>query len=135
MSFAIDTAFDYLKRGHSHSRLAHAYLVTGPTGSGKHELASRQMRNFGGMVSFALTGGIDEARRFMETVEVFQLAESLGAVESLVNHPALMTHASVPAETRAELGISDSLVRLSVGIEDIDDLLADLGAALEAARG
>ena len=101
----------------------------------QHELASRQMRNFGGMVSFALTGGIDEARRFMETVEVFQLAESLGAVESLVNHPALMTHASVPAETRAELGISDSLVRLSVGIEDIDDLLADLGAALEAARG
>lgn len=101
----------------------------------QHELAMRQMRHGGGMVTFFLHGGIAEARRFLETVRLFQLAESLGAVESLVNHPAIMTHASVPAETRAKLGISDSLVRLSVGVEDADDLLADLAAALAAAKG
>ncbi|HET8692112.1 MAG TPA: PLP-dependent aspartate aminotransferase family protein [Steroidobacteraceae bacterium] len=94
-------------------------------------LAKRQMaRSGGGIVTFFLKGGLDEARRFLERLEVFTLAESLGGVESLVDHPAIMTHASVPPETRAQLGISDSLVRLSIGIEDTEDLIADLGAAL-----
>ena len=84
----------------------------------------------GGMVTMFLKGGIDESRRFLERLRVFVLAESLGGVESLVDHPAIMTHASVPPENRAALGISDSLVRLSVGIEDGDDLQADLEQAL-----
>ncbi len=88
------------------------------------------MTGFGGMITFYLKGGLDEAKKFLESVEVFSLAESLGGVESLIEHPAIMTHASVPAKTRAELGINDSLVRLSVGIEDIEDLLNDLKSAL-----
>lgn len=93
-------------------------------------LAKKQMTGFGGMITFYLKGGLDEAKKFLETVEVFSLAESLGGVESLIEHPAIMTHTSVPAKTRAELGINDSLVRLSVGIEDIEDLLNDLKSAL-----
>lgn len=96
-------------------------------------LARRQMAGGGGIVSFDIGGGLDAARAFLEQCRLFTLAESLGGVESLVNHPAIMTHASVPAETRARLGISDSLIRLSVGIEDCDDLLADLDRALDAA--
>ena len=99
----------------------------------QHELAKSQMARFGGMVSMTLDGGLDEAKRFLETVRVFCLAESLGGVESLIEHPAIMTHHSVPAEKRAELGISDSLIRLSVGIEHIDDLLDDLRRGLDAA--
>lgn len=95
-----------------------------------HALARRQMEGFGGMVSAELKGGLSESRRFLERVQVFALAESLGGVESLVEHPAIMTHASMPAEKRAALGIGDSLVRLSVGIEDLDDLIADLDQAL-----
>ncbi|MEX0735775.1 MAG: PLP-dependent aspartate aminotransferase family protein [Steroidobacteraceae bacterium] len=94
-------------------------------------LAERQMPNGGsGIVTFFLKGGLPEARRFLERLEVFTLAESLGGVESLVDHPAIMTHASVPPEARAKLGISDSLVRLSIGIEDAADLIGDLEAAL-----
>ena len=85
----------------------------------QHELARRQMSGFGGIVTFFIKGGLDEARAFLE-----------GGVESLVDHPAIMTHASVPPERRAELGISDQLIRLSVGIEDVDDLIADLEKAL-----
>ena len=96
----------------------------------QHDLARRQMRGFGGMVAIELQGGLAEARRFLERCRVFALAESLGGVESLIEHPAIMTHASVPAEARAALGISDTLCRLSVGIEDLDDLLADLDDAL-----
>jgi cystathionine gamma-lyase len=96
----------------------------------QHDLARRQMRGFGGMVTIELQGGLAEARRFLERCRVFALAESLGGVESLIEHPAIMTHASVPAEARAALGISDTLCRLSVGIEDLDDLLADLDNAL-----
>jgi cystathionine gamma-lyase len=96
----------------------------------QHELASRQMDAYGGMVTAILKGSLSEARRFLERTELFSLAESLGGVESLVEHPAIMTHASIPPEIRAKLGISDSLVRLSVGIEDIDDLIADLDYAL-----
>lgn len=99
----------------------------------QHALARRQMAGGGGIVSFDIAGGFDAARAFLEHCRLFTLAESLGGVESLVNHPAVMTHASVPAETRARLGISDSLIRLSVGIEDCADLLADLDQALDAA--
>ena len=96
----------------------------------QHELAKRQMDGFGGIVSVYLDGDFDAAKRFCERLEVFTLAESLGGVESLANHPAVMTHASVPAERRAEIGITDNLVRLSVGIEDVEDLRADLTHAL-----
>jgi len=98
----------------------------------QHDLAGRQMRGYGGMVTAVLAGGLDAARRFLERCEVFTLAESLGGVESLAEHPAIMTHASIPAETRAALGIDDGLVRLSVGIEHVDDLLGDLEQALAA---
>ena len=96
----------------------------------QHDLASRQMSGYGGIVTFFIAGGMDEARRFLERCEVFALAESLGGVESLVDHPGIMTHASVPEDKRAELGISDQLIRLSVGIESVDDLIADLDQAL-----
>lgn len=97
----------------------------------QHELARRQLTGgFGGMITAVLAGGLEDARRFLERVQIFALAESLGGVESLIEHPAIMTHASIPAETRAELGISDGLVRLSCGIEDTDDLIADLSQAL-----
>ena len=104
---------------HPNHAVAAKQVVTGSGGSG--------------MVTIYVKGGLAGARAFMENVKVFTLAESLGAVESLVESPAIMTHASVPAEQRAALGISDSLVRLSVGIESIEDLIADVDAALEAA--
>ena len=96
----------------------------------QHELAKQQMPGFGGIVTFFIKGDLAAARRFLERCEVFSLAESLGGVESLVDHPAIMTHASVPEEERAKLGISDQLIRLSVGIEALDDLIADLDQAL-----
>ena len=96
----------------------------------QHDLAGRQMHGYGGMVTIELKGGLAEARRFLERVEIFALAESLGGVESLIEHPAIMTHASLPPKQRKALGIGDTLVRLSVGIEDIDDLIADLDHAL-----
>jgi len=96
----------------------------------QHDLAGRQMHGYGGMVTIELKGGLAEARRFLERVEIFALAESLGGVESLIEHPAIMTHTSLPPKQRKALGIGDTLVRLSVGIEDIDDLIADLDHAL-----
>ena len=96
----------------------------------QHALAKRQMQGFGGIVSVVLKGGFEAAKRFCERTELFTLAESLGGVESLVNHPAVMTHASVPVERRARLGISDALVRLSVGVEDVGDLVEDCRQAL-----
>ncbi len=96
----------------------------------QHALAARQMQGFGGIVSIVLKGGFEGAKRFCERTELFTLAESLGGVESLVNHPAVMTHASVPVERRERLGLSDALVRLSVGIEDVGDLRDDLASAL-----
>jgi len=93
-------------------------------------LAKRQMAAGGGMVSAIVKGGEKAALRFLERCEIFTLAESLGGVESLIEHPAIMTHASVPAEVRGEIGISDALVRLSVGVEDVEDLIADLEQAL-----
>jgi cystathionine gamma-lyase len=96
----------------------------------QHELAKRQMTGFGGMISLVLKGDLATARRFLEKVRVFSLAESLGGVESLIEHPAIMTHASVPPEQRKSLGILDGFVRLSVGIEDLEDLREDLKQAL-----
>lgn len=100
----------------------------------QHELAKKQMKGFTGMITFFIKGGLPEARKFLENVRVFALAESLGGVESLVDHPAIMTHASVPADQRKVLGISDTLIRLSCGIENCDDLIADLEHALKAAK-
>ena len=95
-----------------------------------HEIAKKQMNGFGGMITVVLKGGLKTATTFLERTKIFALAESLGGVESLIEHPAIMTHASVPAEVRKELGIEDGLVRLSVGIESVEDLLEDLNQAL-----
>jgi len=100
----------------------------------QHDLARRQARGFGGMISFVLTGGLDASRRFLSACQIFTLAESLGGVESLIEHPAIMTHASVPPDRRAQLGITDGFIRLSVGIEDLSDLQADLERAFRAAK-
>ncbi len=96
----------------------------------QHHIAKKQMKNFGGMVTFFIKGGLVESEDFLKKLQVWTLAESLGGVESLVDHPAIMTHASVPKEIRQELGIEDNLIRLSVGIEDADDLIEDLARAL-----
>jgi cystathionine gamma-lyase len=109
-----------------------AVIYPGLASHPHHALAKRQMDGFGGMLSVRVKGGLDGAKRFCERLELFTLAESLGGVESLVNHPAIMTHASIPPARRAELGIADSLVRLSVGVETLDDLRADLEHALAA---
>ncbi|MCL1634642.1 cystathionine gamma-synthase [Luteimonas sp. SX5] len=98
----------------------------------QHALAKRQMDGFGGIISIAMKGGFDAAKRLCERTQLFTLAESLGGVESLVNHPAVMTHASIPPDRRAALGIADDLVRLSVGVENVSDLRADLTHALES---
>ena len=124
----------WLERHPKVARVTYPGLASHP----QHALAQRQMRlddapAGGGMITAFLKGGIDESRRFLEHVRIFALAESLGGVESLIEHPAIMTHASVPADQRAALGISDSLVRLSVGIEHPDDLVADLEHALAKA--
>ncbi len=121
----------WLERHPKVTRVTYPGLPSHP----QHALAARQMRlpsgpGFGGMITMWLAGGIAESRRFLERVHLFALAESLGGVESLIEHPAIMTHASVPPEQRAQLGIDDSLVRLSVGIEHPDDLIADLERAL-----
>ncbi|MDP2644060.1 MAG: PLP-dependent transferase, partial [Desulfobacterales bacterium] len=96
----------------------------------QHELAKKQMTGFGGIVTFFIKGGLEAARKFLERVKVFSLAESLGGVESLIEHPAIMTHASLPTEVRDKIGISDELIRVSVGIEHVDDLISDLKQAL-----
>jgi len=97
----------------------------------QHCVAQRQMRDFGGMVSVVLEGGLPRAQAFLERCRLFSLAESLGGVESLIEHPGLMTHASIPPEIRTRLGIDDGLVRLSVGVEDVADLISDLDWALQ----
>jgi len=113
----------------AHPKVARVYYP-GLSSHRQHALARKQMRAFGGMISAELKGSLDDVKRFLERCRLFTLAESLGGVESLIEHPALMTHGSVPPEVRAALGINDALVRLSVGIEDADDLIADLAAAL-----
>ena len=105
-------------------------IYPGLTSHPQHALAKHQMHDFGGMISMVVKGGIEGAKRFLSRCELFTLAESLGGVESLIEHPAIMTHASIPVEKRKLLGIEDGFVRLSVGIEHIDDLTADLSHAL-----
>jgi cystathionine beta-lyase/cystathionine gamma-synthase len=98
-----------------------------------HDVAKRQMRSFGGMISFSLKRNtLEEAKKVAVSTQLFALAESLGGVESLIGHPATMTHASIPRDIREKSGVVDSLIRLSVGIEDADDLIADLERALDA---
>jgi cystathionine gamma-lyase/cystathionine beta-lyase/cystathionine gamma-lyase/homocysteine desulfhydrase len=111
-----------------HPRVQKVYYP-GLAGHPQHELASRQQTGFGGMVSFE-TGGLENAKTVLENVRLCTLGESLGGVETLISHPATMTHASVPAETRSKLGITYGLVRISVGIEDVEDIIADLDRAL-----
>jgi cystathionine gamma-lyase len=100
----------------------------------QHTLAARQMRGFGGMLTFVVRGGLEAARALLKNVRLFACAESLGGVESLIEHPAIMTHASVPRETRERLGIADGFIRVSCGIESADDLVADLERGLAAAK-
>jgi len=114
-----------------HPKIAHVYWPGFEDHAG-HALAKKQMRDFGGMISFELKdNSIEEARRVLSSTHLFSLAESLGGVESLINHPASMTHASIPREERIKNGLSDSLIRLSVGIEDSDDLIQDLENAIQ----
>lgn len=117
---------EYLEKHPRVERVIYPGLASHP----QHALAKAQMSGFGGMITFFIKGGLPEARTFLERVKLFTLAESLGGVESLIEHPAIMTHASVPAENRKALGIHDNLVRVSVGIEDLADLLKDLEQAL-----
>ena len=113
-----------------HAAVAQVYYP-GLASHPQYELAQKQMSGFGGMVTVKLKGDLETARRFLERCRIFQLAESLGGVESLIEHPAIMPHASLPIEKRRELGIDDTLVRLSVGIEHVDDLIGDLQQALQ----
>lgn len=113
----------------AHSKVEKIYYPGLPEHPG-HEIAKNQMSGFGGMISFVVKGGLNESRRVLERVQIFALAESLGGVESLIEHPAIMTHASIPVENREKLGISDGLIRISVGIEDVQDLISDLKQAL-----
>jgi cystathionine gamma-lyase len=106
-------------------------LYPGLTSHPDHEIAKRQMSLFGGMITFFIKGGVTESKRFLENFRIFALAESLGGVESLIEHPAIMTHASIPKEIREENGIFDNLIRISCGIEDPDDLIADLENAFK----
>jgi cystathionine gamma-lyase len=124
------SAMEIARRLEAHAKVAKV-VYPGLASHPQHALAAKQMRfdgkpAFGGMITIFLKGGIGESRRFLENVHLFALAESLGGVESLIEHPAIMTHASVPEAMRAELGISDSLVRLSVGVEHVEDLWKDL---------
>ena len=114
----------------THPKVAHVHYP-GLASHPQNALAQTQMTGYGGMISVVLKGTLEESRRFLERLKIFVCAESLGGVESLAEHPAIMTHASIPAHIRAELGINDSLVRLSVGVEDIDDLKADIAQALQ----
>ena len=117
---------NFLESHNSIQRVIYPGLESHP----QHEIAKEQMNGFGGMISVEIKGGLEGAKKFLERTEIFSLAESLGGVESLIEHPAIMTHASIPPEVREEIGISDGLVRLSVGIEALEDLTDDLEKAL-----
>ena len=120
---------EYLEGHDKVARVAYPGLPSHP----QHAIAKAQMSGFSGMISFELTGGLEAGKTVMNGVELCGLAESLGAVETMITHPATMTHAEVPAEDRQARGLTDGLVRLSVGIEDVDDIIADLEQALERA--
>ena len=118
---------DYLQENPKVKKVNYPGLKSHP----QYELAKKQMSGFGGMLSFEIVGGLKEAEQFLGNLKIFSLAESLGGVESLIEHPARMTHASVPPEIRKQIGITDSLIRISVGIENIDDLIKDLDQAFK----
>jgi cystathionine gamma-lyase len=118
----------------SHAQVERVFYPGLPSHKG-YAIASRQMKSPGGMISFELRGGLEASRAFLKSLRIFACAESLGGVESLAEHPAIMTHASLPAEARRALGIGDGLLRLSVGLEDAGDLRADLERGFAAARG
>lgn len=113
------------------SKYVERVIYPGLSSHPQHQLAATQMKGFGGMITFYLKGGLKESKIFLQKVKLFSLAESLGGVESLIEHPAIMTHASIPTEKRAKLGIADNLIRLSVGIEDSKDLMEDLENAFK----
>lgn len=117
----------FLEKHPKVERVLHPGLPSHP----QHELAKKQTYGHSGIMSFYIKGGMDESTKFLQGLEVFALAESLGGYESLAEVPSVMTHASVPAEQRAALGITDNLIRISVGLEDADDLIVDLKQALE----
>jgi cystathionine gamma-lyase len=128
----VASAKTIVERLSSHKQVERVFYPGLTTHKG-HEIAARQMKAPGGMISFELAGGLGAAKAFLESLRVFVCAESLGGVESLAEHPAIMTHASVPADVRASLGIGDGLIRLSVGLEDVDDLADDLDRGFQAA--
>lgn len=121
---------EYLESHPQVERVIYPGLISHP----QHKIAKKQMSGFGGMITFFIKGGLKSSRKFLESVELFALAESLGGVESLIEHPAIMTHASVPPKIREQLGIHDNLIRLSVGVEDIDDLISDLDQAFKKSK-
>ncbi len=116
---------DYLEK---HARVKNVFYP-GLESHPQHRLAHKQASGYGGMLSFEISGGLEEAQRFLGSLKIFALAESLGGVESLIEHPALMTHASIPKEEREKIGITNSLIRVSVGIENVEDLIEDLDQA------
>ena len=124
-----DNAMKIARFLESHSKVRNV-IYPGLESHPQHDLAKNQMSGYGGMITFFIMGGLESARDFLEKVEIFSLAESLGGVESLIEHPAIMTHSSLPKEVREKLGISDELIRISVGIENVDDLIDDLDKAL-----
>ena len=125
-----ENAMAIAKHFESHKEIAEV-IYPGLTNHPQHDLASKQMNGFGGIISMNIKGGLEKSKSFLERTEIFALAESLGGVESLIEHPALMTHASLPKDRREMIGISDGLVRLSVGLESLDDLLEDIEQALK----
>ena len=131
-----------VKGGHSENAMAIAkhfdshkdiseVIYPGLANHPQHDLASKQMNGFGGIISMNIKGGLEKSKSFLERTKIFALAESLGGVESLIEHPAFMTHASLPKDRREMIGISDGLVRLSVGLESLDDLIEDIEQALK----
>ena len=124
-----ENALAIAKHFESHKEISEV-IYPGLTNHPQHDLASKQMKGFGGIISMNIKGGLEKSKSFLERTEIFALAESLGGVESLIEHPALMTHASLPKDRREMIGISDGLVRLSVGLESLDDLIEDIEQAL-----
>ena len=125
-----ENAMAIAKHFDSHKEISEI-IYPGLTNHPQHDLASKQMNGFGGIISMNIKGGLEKSKSFLERTKIFALAESLGGVESLIEHPALMTHASLPKERREMIGISDGLVRLSVGLESLDDLIEDIEQALK----
>ena len=125
-----ENAMAIAKHFESHKEIAEV-IYPGLTNHPQHDLASKQMNGFGGIISMNIKGGLEKSKSFLERTKIFALAESLGGVESLIEHPALMTHASLPKDRREMIGISDGLVRLSVGLESLDDLIEDIEQALK----